>query len=592
MWGQRTRCPSPARPPMRSLSCHDTPPPPPPPPRVRVSAPARPLTHIHPSRSLPRSLARSLAACCAQLGETPRDMGHHKISHKATARLFDAHAAKAKAAAAKAAKAKAKAAKAAAKAKADEEERGAAVAAEAAAALAEAARAEANHAMSDASLIVEHFGFSREEFAAMPAWKQRQLGRMVGDPGPAVPAVVPAVPRPQPTTEDPPPQPAPAAPPARNIKTFACVAVDGMEPALLGVSAAPEEPPTDFLSLDDDGLVSVLSRLLPQSMRAAACACRRTNALMPAAREERRSRSLGAFDVDAWRGGARKAARARAVVGGTNNFLRALPDGKSVVGVGSAATKNELTRYKPDGSVMAVLKGPTGTVFCVATDGVHIASGGEDGEIHLWLADTHEHIGPLPTEDKWGVQCLALRGDLLVRGAADKKVKFWSVSGRACTATLTEHTDVVYCVDVGDEAIASGGRDETVRIWPLGSGASRSTLRHPHAVHAVHMDGDVLATGCYDNVVRTWSVASGQLTRKLRGHGNSVCAVSLSGSVLVSGGVDQLVKVWALGDDAGECVATCEGHSGYVQGVALSASGGFVASQSVISGELIVWRPA
>ena len=110
---------------------------------------------------------------------------------------------------------------------------------------------------------------------------------------------------------------------------------------------------------------------------------------------------------------------------------------------------------------------------------------------------------------------------------------------------------------------------------------------------AVHIDGDVLATGCDDTIVRTWSVASGQLTRELRGHEGSVLTVSLSGSMLVSGSGDERVKVWALGEDVGECVATCEGHSREVKGVAVSASGGFVASQGQGNehGELIVWRP-
>ena len=50
-----------------------------------------------------------------------------------------------------------------------------------------------------------------------------------------------------------------------------------------------------------------------------------------------------------------------------------------------------------------------------------------------------------------------------------------------------------------------------------------------------------------------------------------------------------------LGDDAGECVATCEGHQGIVTGVAFSASGGFIASLGVnatVQVKLVVWRPA
>ena len=203
----------------------------------------------------------------------------------------------------------------------------------------------------------------------------------------------------------------------------------------------------------------------------------------------------------------------------------------------------------------------------------------------------------MPKEHSGAVFGLALLDDLLVSGSLDKMVKMWSVSARACRATLREHTLDVIGVAVTEEAIATGSLDKTARIWPRDGGASRFTLLHPDWVFAVHIDGDTLATGCRDRVVRTWSVASGQLTRVLRGHGDSVYAVSLSGSVLVSGGKDERVRVWALGDDAGECVATChhveQGGSNVVPGVALSASGGFVASLGGgESGELIVWRPA
>ena len=72
-------------------------------------------------------------------------------------------------------------------------------------------------------------------------------------------------------------------------------------------------------------------------------------------------------------------------------------------------------------------------------------------------------------------------------------------------------------------------------------------------------------------------------------------SLALGGSVLVSGGSDdRTIKVWSLLEDvdASEC-ATLDKHPDYVRSVAISPSGGFVAS--VINGEgakLFVWRPA
>ena len=105
------------------------------------------------------------------------------------------------------------------------------------------------------------------------------------------------------------------------------------------------------------------------------------------------------------------------------------------------------------------------------------------------------------------------------------------------------------------------------------------------------MADDVLVTGCADKVVRTFSVSTGVQTRTLSGHTGDVRAVALSGSMVVSGGRDKVIKVWALtGEASAECVATLQGHTEYVVGVAVGPD--FVASQAFKDSELIVWRAA
>ena len=70
--------------------------------------------------------------------------------------------------------------------------------------------------------------------------------------------------------------------------------------------------------------------------------------------------------------------------------------------------------------------------------------------------------------------------------------------------------------------------------------------------------------------------------------------VAVSGTMLVSGGADRTVKVWALTERAADCVATCEGHSAHVRGLAVGD--GVVVSQSSPNGggrgEVMLWKTA
>jgi WD40 repeat protein len=61
--------------------------------------------------------------------------------------------------------------------------------------------------------------------------------------------------------------------------------------------------------------------------------------------------------------------------------------------------------------------------------------------------------------------------------------------------------------------------------------------------------------------------------------------------MVVSGDNDKVVKVWELtGEASAECVATLEGRTNWVMGVAVGPD--FVASQAYDDSELIVWRAA
>lgn len=97
--------------------------------------------------------------------------------------------------------------------------------------------------------------------------------------------------------------------------------------------------------------------------------------------------------------------------------------------------------------------------------------------------------------------------------------------------------------------VASGGVDQTVKLWDVESGLELRTLRgHSSAVQALRFspDGHTLASGGTDQVIKLWDVETGRIVRKFEGHQMTVTSLAFSpdGRTLVSGGTDQNILVW------------------------------------------------
>ena len=77
--------------------------------------------------------------------------------------------------------------------------------------------------------------------------------------------------------------------------------------------------------------------------------------------------------------------------------------------------------------------------------------------------------------------------------------------------TLRGHTHWVYSVAISRDArwLASGSKDNTVRIWDAETGECKHTLQgHTGWVRSVAISRDArwLASGSWDNTVRIWGV--------------------------------------------------------------------------------------
>ena len=97
--------------------------------------------------------------------------------------------------------------------------------------------------------------------------------------------------------------------------------------------------------------------------------------------------------------------------------------------------------------------------------------------------------------------------------------------------------------------LATGGEDNTVRIWNTDTGELLQTLQgHTGEVYSVAFspDGRWVASGGGDSFVKVWDSHTGEFVRGFRGHKGIVTSVAFSpdGRRLLSGSRDKTVKVW------------------------------------------------
>ena len=316
------------------------------------------------------------------------------------------------------------------------------------------------------------------------------------------------------------------------------------------------------------------------------------------------------------------------------------PDGTRLAVVGGTGVQVNDART---GARLALFTGYTHQVLAVAVspDNRTVATGGDDGSIHLWDVDTSEprsilraHTdtrsltfspdgrrlagGGIGTIRLWDVdtgEALAVLegghsgpvlslafspdGRTLASGGVYSKVHWWDLATRRLERSLESPLVLSVAFSPDGQTLASRSEDHEIQLWDTDTGAHRHTLfSHTSAVFSMAFspDGRTLAIGEGQpiNAIRLWDVNTGEERGTLAGHGAPVLSVMFSpdGQALASVGLDGTVALWKTGAEPDQVVAeqhVLQGVSGLVHSVAYSPDGRTLASGSE-DGSIRCWE--
>ncbi|NER81342.1 MAG: hypothetical protein F6K42_17600, partial [Leptolyngbya sp. SIO1D8] len=231
-------------------------------------------------------------------------------------------------------------------------------------------------------------------------------------------------------------------------------------------------------------------------------------------------------------------------------------------------------------------------------DGRHLACGEHGSQIRIWDVMTGFCVKVVDLPETFQMTyaiAFSLDGKTLAIGSSDPDILLYDLTTEQMRL-LKGHQQGIFTVAFSPnlQFLASGSRDNTVRLWEVATG----TLVYEWDAHqamvrtvAFSPDSMWLISGGDDCVARRWQLKTGECLGIFEGHHQAICALCISpdGQTFTSSSEDGTIRRWDV--DQGRCLKTLQGHKGAIWALALSSDGRTLVSSS-LDGQVRIWDVA
>ncbi|KAK3089926.1 hypothetical protein FSP39_007688 [Pinctada imbricata] len=201
------------------------------------------------------------------------------------------------------------------------------------------------------------------------------------------------------------------------------------------------------------------------------------------------------------------------------------------------------------------------------------------------------------------------KDNYLISASADGTARLWDMNEMGRSDQLLPHPAYVYTSKIhprADHIVATGGYDQVIRVWDVGSEDADSrvsivVLPHPAYVYTskIHPRADhIVTTGGYDQVIRVWDVGSEDADSRVSivvlphpAYVNTSKIHPRVDHIVATGGYDQVIRVWDVGSEDVESrmKQELEDHRGHVNSLCFDSDGEKMYSGDS-TGTIIIWN--
>ena len=81
---------------------------------------------------------------------------------------------------------------------------------------------------------------------------------------------------------------------------------------------------------------------------------------------------------------------------------------------------------------------------------------------------------------------MAVSTTLLASGGYENTARIWDVTSGQCKKTLKGHKDTIWGLDVlNSNVLVSGSADQTIKMWDISTGRNTKTIKTGKAIHSL-----------------------------------------------------------------------------------------------------------